>query len=173
MTSFNKHDWITVHQFNTLINLAGRYPPFASAAQKLTSSRTLFEQFFRDPDSTRIPVSDSTSGTPVSESGEFHLVSVLATMVLRPDRFKYALEKWVVENEINLSETNNKLMEFPDAFATVTAIDAMRPILILKNDNDMVDDDSKTYLSVLKKIAHVSFKIFLTEPEIGGAFSTL
>ena len=154
VTSFNKPDWLTPHQHNTLFDLAKKLPLFEKVVKKLSTSKTLFDEFHRrELDITRI---GKLSEVPDDFAP---LLSALVTMVLRPDRLYFALRNWALSSQSTDAESRS--IEFQDAFDMMTTFDAMRPILILKDsENSGVgssSDDGESYLSVLKKFAHVSF----------------
>ena len=153
VTSFNKPDWLTLHQHNTLFDLAEKLPLFEKVVKKLSTSKTLFDEFHRhELDITRI---GKLSEVPDDFAP---LLSVLATMVLRPDRLYFALRSWALSQS---TDAESRSIELRDAFDMMTTFDAMQPILILKDsENSGVgssSDDGESYLSVLKKFAHVSF----------------
>ena len=168
VTSFNKPDWLTVNEYNTLLDLAQKFPLFKNTVSKLATSQTLYDEFYRhELDVARV---GKMSGVPDPSAPA---VTALACMVLRPDLVYHTLRSWAVlarskdENVVE-DEDQNNFDEFQDSFEMMTTFDSKRPILILKDSDDSderwidgVDDgvgnsDDKSYLSVLKKLATVS-----------------
>ena len=165
VTSFNKPDWLTASQYNTLLDMAGKFPLFENTVNKLATSQRLYEEFYRhELDVARVgKISDVPDASAPA-------VTALATMVLRPDLLYQTLRNWAVlsqskNDDLVENEDQNGFDEFQDSFEMMTTFDSKRPILILKDsgddchDNRSDDGNSESYLSVLKKLARVSLTL--------------